>query len=152
MVSFRRSAAQLNAPSTLMMLGGPPMDISPDISPPLQSRNFSRKIANSFQEIIDFRNRKYISSIALWSNPIIAANAKEFAAFMKLFINLSDYVPELGQDDCWFFFSILVLLLRGGSREENMIKMPVFPLMQHAHNFEENWKFIFLKNVKTNVF
>ena len=38
-VPFKRSAVQLNVPSTPMMLGGPPMDISPDISPPLQSRN-----------------------------------------------------------------------------------------------------------------
>ena len=37
------------------------MDISPDISPPLQSRNFSRKIAYSFQEIIDFRNRNSLN-------------------------------------------------------------------------------------------
>ena len=57
MVSFRRSAAQLNESSTPITLGEPPMDIFPDISPPLQSRNCSRKIAYSFHEIIDFRNR-----------------------------------------------------------------------------------------------
>ena len=37
------------------------MEISPDISPLLQSRSFSRKIANSFQEIIDFRNRNSLN-------------------------------------------------------------------------------------------
>ena len=33
MVPFKRSAAQLIVPSTPMMLGGPPMDISPWIYP-----------------------------------------------------------------------------------------------------------------------
>ena len=39
-------------------------------------------------------------------------------------------------------FSSLVLILRGGSWEENMLKMPVFPLMQPAQSFKENLKFI----------
>ena len=35
-------------------------------------------------------------------------------------------------------FSSLVLLLRGGSWEEHMQQMPVFPLMQPAQSFEGN--------------
>ena len=40
---------------------------------------------------------------ALWSNDIIAAETEELAVIFHSNINLSDWVPELGQLDCWFF-------------------------------------------------
>ena len=54
--------------------------------------------------------------IALWINPIIPADAKEFAIIMKIFIILSDKVPEFRRDDCYFFlFSCILLLFWGVS-------------------------------------
>ena len=41
-----------------------------------------------------------ISFIALWSNPIIAADAKEFAIIKKIFNILSELVPEFVQENC----------------------------------------------------
>ena len=51
-----------------------------------------------------------------------------------------------------FFFSSLVLLIRGEGWQENMLKMAVFPLMQSVPCFEEKLKLYFLKNVMTSVF
>ena len=40
---------------------------------------------------------------ALCSNPIISADAKEFAVIVKNIIILLDLVPEFGRDDFWLF-------------------------------------------------
>ena len=49
-------------------------------------------------------------------------------------------------------FYSLVLLLRSGSWEENMLKISVFPLMQPAQNSKENLKLRFLNTIITNDF
>ena len=48
-------------------------------------------------------------------------------------------------------FSSRVLLLRSGSQQKNMIKMPVFSLIQPAQCFEGSFKLMFQKNVTTTA-
>ena len=88
---------------------------------------------------------------ALCSNTYYREDAKELVFIMKIFIILSDKGPEFGRDDCWLFvfqYSFATWRLKLG---ENMLKIPVFSLMQSVSSIEESREYIFLKNVTTNV-
>ena len=54
-------------------------------------------------------------------------------------------MTELERDDCWFFIFQSSFALKGEIWEKSMPKKNVFPLMQPAQSFEENFKFIFVK-------
>ena len=57
---------------------------------------FEKEEEKKFGEACRYHN-------TLCSNPIIAADAKDFVFIMQIVIISSDYVPEFGQDDCRLF-------------------------------------------------
>ena len=92
-------------------------------------------------KIIVIRKKLAIWFIALCSNPLIDADAKDFVVLLQF--SLFCQINWLNLDDmtAGYLYSSIVLVLRGEGKQKNMLKTPVFELMQPVPSSEENFKY-----------